>query len=159
MASDTVDNGRRALVKPPEIDNFGVSFVKFALVWILSAFVNVGIIGVGLVLFALIGLFGPRADAGPTQEQSEITEVEDVEKQPDLTNTDLGVDDSLTTQYPVDRIEDISVPGRVDPSAPVGIVNAPEGPPMTLPAPPGSGGGTGGAPMMAEAGNGAMWGD
>jgi hypothetical protein len=34
----------------------------------------------------------------------------------DLTNTDIGIDDKVQTNYFVDRIEDVSVPGPVDPT-------------------------------------------
>jgi hypothetical protein len=49
------------------------------------------------------------------------------------------------------------VPGRVDPTAAVGIVNAPVAAPMNIPPPPGSGGGTGGTILDPNvAGTGAM---
>src|SRR6187399_2118419 len=119
MSNATVDNGRQAILKPVEVADFGVSFVKFAIVWLLSAVMNVGLIVVGLMIFGILGLFaGPPTDTGDMAVE-EKTEVEDVEKNPDLTNTDIGLDDTLTTQYNVDRIEEVSVPGRVDPSAPV----------------------------------------
>src|SRR5581483_11133442 len=70
-------------------------------------------------------------------------------------------DPTKETNYNVDRIEDVSVPGIVRPDEPVGITGAPAGPPQTLPPPPGFGGGQGGglvsekegtAPMFGEAG-------
>lgn len=71
--------------------------------------------------------------------------VEDSEKQPDLTNTDLGLDDTLTTQYNVDRIEELSVAGQVDPDAIVGKKRVFDASPKGIPASaslPGSGAGT-----------------
>ena len=62
---------------------------------------------------------------------------ERVTGQPDLTNTDIGLDDTQQTNFNVDRIEEVSVPGPVDPTAAVGIVNAPaDAAPQTVPAPP-----------------------
>jgi hypothetical protein len=162
-ANNPSANGReresrpKPIVQVPVIDNFGVSLPKFMAVSCLSAFINASILGVFLLVFAVIG-----ATAGTTVDTGEVTPtaaVEDVEKTPDLTNTDLGEDDTQITNYLVDRIESVSVPGKVDPSAPVGITNAPEAAPMTIPPPPGSGGGTGGAPKMDEAGTGSMTGD
>jgi tetratricopeptide (TPR) repeat protein len=46
-------------------------------------------------------------------------------KERDLTNVDIGIDSSLPTNYNVDRIEEISVPGPVDPNTPIGVANAP----------------------------------
>jgi hypothetical protein len=57
----------------------------------------------------------------------------------------------------VDRIEEVSVPGPVNPTEAVGIVGAPEGPPMTLPPPPGFGGGSGGG-LDGGIGKGSMFG-
>ncbi len=76
--------------------------------------------------------------------------VEVPQKEPDLTNTEIGLDDTLETNYNVDRKDDVSVPGPVDPTAAVGISGAPEGPPMTIPPPPGSGRGQGAAISMPD---------
>ncbi|HWG45840.1 MAG TPA: MG2 domain-containing protein [Gemmataceae bacterium] len=42
----------------------------------------------------------------------------------DLTNTDLRMDEQVQLNFNVDRIEDVSVPGAVDPSAVMGIPSA-----------------------------------
>src|SRR5262249_34949175 len=53
----------------------------------------------------------------------------------------------------------VSVPGMVNPTEAVGVVGAPEGPARTLPAPPGTGGGQGGAVFdPTQAGTGSMFG-
>jgi hypothetical protein len=70
----------------------------------------------------------------------------------DLTNPDLGADPTLDLNYDPSRIEDVSIPGLVDPNAPIGIPNPPDAP--NLPAPPGIGGTPGGAgipPLVADA--------
>jgi hypothetical protein len=155
---NAADNGRnvgpRPIVVTPTLENHGVTLTKFIIVWALSAIINVGVIVVGFILLSLIGLLAPApAEAA---EVAATTEVEDIDKQPDLTNTDVGLDDTLSTQYNVDRIEDVSVPGKVDPAAPPGILNAPETAPSNVPPPPGSGGGTGAAAPAADAGTGQM---
>jgi hypothetical protein len=155
--SNAPDNGRdsgpRPIIHAPVIENYGVSLGKFILVYSLSAVLNIGLLLFGLLVFALLGLTGARAeDIG---EVVPTTEVEELEKQPDLTNTDIGLDDTLQTNYNIDRIEDVSVPGKVDPTAPVGILNAPEAAPTNIPPPPGSGGGTGAALMAPESGTGS----
>src|SRR5207248_290944 len=61
------------------------------------------------------------------------------------------------TNFNVDRIDEVSVPGPPDATEKVGIDRAPEAPPMTVPAPPGAGGGTGGAPLVpGESGVGSL---
>ena len=64
-----------------------------------------------------------------------------------LSNVDEGLDPEVWTNYDTNRIEDVSVPGRVNLNAIIGIAGAPEGPPITIPPPPGSGRGQGAAPL------------
>ena len=76
------------------------------------------------LLFSLIaGAPAQESDAGEVVTE---TKVEEQKPEPDLTNTDLGIDDTMQTNYNVDRIEDVSVPGPVDPTSPVGVPGAPE---------------------------------
>src|SRR5262249_11879160 len=96
-------------------------------------------------VFSAIGAAAGASDVLP--EIQESTEVADQSKEYDLTNTDVGNDDAVPLNYNVDRIEEVSVPGQVDPTAAVGIINAPEAAPMNVPPPPGSGGGTGAAAL------------
>jgi hypothetical protein len=136
------------------LEGSGMSLAMAIPAWILSALVN----GVILLLFCLITW---NTGTASTEVGIEVvkTEVEDVPKEPDLTNTDIGLDADVPTQFNVDRLDEVSVPGPVDPTAPVGIDKAPEGPPRTLPAPPGVGGGTGGALFDENmAGTGSMFG-
>jgi hypothetical protein len=150
------DNGRRKIVVVPVVGGTGIGLGKFLAVWASSTLINVTMLAIAFVVFLFLG----RVTAGEATEvevAQSTTEIEDTQKDPDLTNTDLGMDDSLPLAYNVDRIEEVSVPGKVDPTAAVGVVNAPESAPMNVPPPPGSGGGTGAAildPNMA--GTGAM---
>src|SRR5262249_25174728 len=150
------DNGRRRLVTVPTYGEAPVSLAKFLTVWLMSAGINGGLLLVGFLIASLFGLASAAEVDQP--EPVATTEGEGADKPADLTNTDLGLDDKVQLNYNVDRIEEVSVPGKVDPNAAVGIVNAPESAPTNIPLPPGSGGGTGGASMMAEAGTGAMYG-
>src|SRR5205807_6110266 len=80
-------------------------------------------------------------------------------EQQNFENTDVGLDPTKETNYNNDRIETVSVPGIVRPEEPVGIAGAPEGPPQTVPPPPGFGGGQGGAIVSPETGTGQLFGE
>src|SRR3989442_524598 len=87
----------------------------------------------GLLIFLLMLL--PVGDADGQQPAGEIkqadnkVEDENKEKDPDLTNTDIGLDSDQPTNFDNDRIEEVSVPGMVNKDEAVGIVGAPDGPP------------------------------
>ncbi len=150
MSTNPPNNGRR-LVVATVVGRSDLNPVKFFLVWVCSAAINLTLLGLMLLVFHLLDVKATAADdAAP--EVAQTTEVVEPEKETDLTNTDIGIDDMVTTNFNVDRIEDVSVPGPVDPTAPVGIVGAPEDAVRTtVPAPPGAGGGTGAAPVLADA--------
>ena len=139
--SNNAAPGRKFIVAPT-VGQFGPSTGKVAVVWGASALIY-GVIVVGAyLLFTSIGL------VGATEVQPEVetpTEVVSEAKEFDLTNVDKGDDDSIPLNYNLDRIENVSVPGQVDPTAAVGIVNAPDVAPTNVPPPAGFSGGTGGA--------------
>jgi hypothetical protein len=60
-----------------------------------------------------------------------------VEEDTNLMNDELGNDPDLPINYNIDRIEEVSVPGPINSDDTVWVLNAPDGPPMTLPPPPG----------------------
>src|SRR5438874_2580372 len=110
------------------------------------------------ILFALLFIIhSPVMGAPPTEEanstNSESTVQSDPQKAPEnsdpLTITEVdpaAILPIMDVQYNVNRIENVSVPGVVNPNEPVGIEGAPKDkPPVNLPLPPGFGGGTGGA--------------
>jgi hypothetical protein len=153
MSTSPTDNGRRKVVVPNMADRSGINWLRVLPIWALSFVVHI----VMLVAFTFITFGSATAEEAGKTKVVQTTEVEEQQKDADLTNTDIGVDDTQQTNFNVDRIEEVSVPGPVDPTASVGIVNAPpDAAPQTVPAPPGSGGGTGAAPVMADAGTGAM---
>jgi hypothetical protein len=157
MSSNPMVNGERRVVYTPVLGQTGVSFSKFLIVWVSSAVINTALLALGFFVFTLLDVKADFAQDQP--EVTTTTEVEEPQKEPDLTNTDMGIDDTLQLNYHVERIEDVSVPGQVDPTAPVGIVGAPDDAVRTnVPPPPGAGGGTGAAPLMADAGAGNLTG-
>jgi hypothetical protein len=147
--STNASNNRQRVIVAPTVGGSDFDLLKLLLVWGSSTVINGS-------LFLLAWLITTRLEAAsPAAEPVEVaqtTEVVEPEKDVDLTNTDIGIDDQVATNFNVDRIEDVSVPGPVDPTAPVGIVGAPEDAVRaTVPAPPGTGGGTGGAPTLPDA--------
>ena len=139
--SNNAAPGRKFIVAPT-VGQYGPSTGKVAVVWGASALIYGAIVGVAFILFPLFGL------VGATEVQPEVetpTEIVSENKEFDLTNVDKGDDDSIPLNYNLDRIENVSVPGQVDPTAAVGIVSAPDVAPMNVPAPAGFGGGTGAA--------------
>ncbi len=107
--------------------------------WVTSGFVHV------LLLSLLLFVHGPAgADATPETEVVETRVDDEVMKQYNLENTDIGNNPDLPTNYNLPRIEDISVPGPVNLNEQVGILNAdPALTARTLPPPPGLGNNTG----------------
>jgi hypothetical protein len=105
--------------------------------WLISVAVHAVLLG----LFVVFNLFfvkdtGSQAVGAETQELQ--TKVEDDEKHENFENPDVGKDVDLPTNYNIDRIEDVSVPGNVKPDEAVGN-NMGEGPVQNLPPPPGLG--------------------
>src|SRR5207248_746137 len=67
-----------------------------------------------------------------------------------LTNEQEGINPEVPAGLDIHRIEELNVPGAVDPNAPFGLIGAPERSPVDIPNAPGSGRGSGGAPDIAE---------
>ncbi|MGL4554965.1 MAG: hypothetical protein ACRC33_27680, partial [Gemmataceae bacterium] len=114
----------RAIINAPKWNNEGVSLGRFVVVWLTSAVMNIVVIGGVATLFYYID----RATARPPEVQPEVAqknEIEDTPKDTDLTSTDIGLDSTVPLNYNVDRIEEVAVPGPVDPTAAAGIVGAP----------------------------------
>ncbi|MBY0525538.1 MAG: terpene cyclase/mutase family protein [Gemmataceae bacterium] len=105
--------------------------------WIISGVIHV-------VLLSLFLLVTVSQGQGSMQTELSVIEskVEEDVRDKNLTNDEIGNDPDLPTNYNVDRIEEVSVPGPVTNDA-VGILNAPDGPPQTIPPPPGFGGSAG----------------
>src|SRR5437773_3231260 len=147
--------GGPAVIRNPSLpsENDAMSWWSLLPAGIVSLVVH----AVLLSLFLLVNVsIGTRtADA---METSVIeTKVEDNPQDLNLTNDEIGIDPDVPTNYNVSRIEDVSVPGPVNPNESVGLDHAPEGPPQTLPPPPGFGGGQGGG-VDDKAGNANLFG-
>src|SRR5215831_15186970 len=142
-------NHRPAVIRqtnaPPE---GAAALLRMLPAWIISGVLHIVIIGMFFLVTVGIG----AADDTILEEVTETT-VEDAPAKEDLSNTDLGIDPEVPTNYDVPRIAEVSVPGPVMPNDVVGLSNAPEGPAQTIPPPPGLGGGTGGGIMSLTPGN------
>lgn len=120
--------------------------------WIISFVVHAGLI------LAFVSIDFSHAEGTRFENVVFETDVEENTKMPNLDNEDIGNDSEILTNFNVPRIEEISVPGPVNMAENVGIPDAAQGPPMTLPPPPGIGGniGTGGGiddPTRVGSGN------
>jgi hypothetical protein len=144
-------NGLRRVVGPVAVGRGNLNLFRIIPIWIASAAIHGLLLAAAFFVFSALDVqAGGGEQAVP--DVTPTTEVEEAQKEIDLTNTDIGEDDSIRLNYNLDRIEDVSVPGPVDPTAAPGIVNAPEDAVRTnVPPPPGSGMGTGGAPVLPDA--------
>jgi hypothetical protein len=123
-----------------------------------SAVLNGALLGGFFALFVFIDR-ATAQDARAPMEARENNEVEDAPVERDLTYTEVGLDSTKDLGYNVDRIEDVPVPGTVDMTQSIGIVGGPEVAIQSVPPPPGSGGGLGGAPLDPSiSGTGNMYG-
>ena len=141
MSNSVPNNGRRGkvVVAPVALSNSGVSWLKVIPVWIASFVVHCAILGLAAVLFLIYSSIASASPQDGGEDVQTTTQVEEQPKEPDLTNTDLGNDSETQLNYNVERIEDVSVPGTVDPTAAVGIPDAPTDAARTnVPLPPGA---------------------
>jgi hypothetical protein len=107
----------------------------------ISVFLHL-IIGAGVIVASSIFGFNTM-DAKPNEDTVLETKVDEPEeKKIETENTDVGLDPNQLTNYNIDRIEEISVPGPLKPDEAVGT-GADTGTPMTIPPPPGFGGSEG----------------
>lgn len=111
------------------------------------------------VIFLIFASLNRAADRGELESQVLETRVEDGSQKWNFDNTEVGLDPNKETNYNVDRIDNLSVPGKFKPDDPVGIDGAPDGPSLTVPPPPGFGGGQGGGLKGDATGPGQMFGE
>ena len=139
-----------------EDDTF--DFRRLLPAWIISGVIHV----VLLSLFLLVYVGSGSATTSGMENTIIETKVDDNDvKEANLTNDDIGNDPDLPTNYNIERLDDVSVPGPLMPNEAVGILNAPDGPKVTLGPPPGFGGSTGqggGIDDPTKAGNASMMG-
>ena len=127
---------RRKMIVAPKVGAGGfLTFLKYFSVFVISGMLHVGMLVAFYFIMAYIGLNRAHADDNNV-EVAVVTQVEEDTHDTDLSNIDIGSDPTLQLNYNVDRIEDVSVPGPVDPTAAVGIPGAPEAMRQNVPAPP-----------------------
>jgi len=140
---------------PLQGDDDGIDLRRLIPAWIISGVIHV-------VLLSLLLLFTVGETMGGVGSETAVIESEvedDTSRDANLENDEIGNDPDLPTNYNVDRIEEVSVPGPINPNEAVGILNAPDGPPMTVPPPPGFGGvGQGGGVDSDRTGVGSLTG-
>jgi hypothetical protein len=154
--ADKVATPRKVVVVTPALDRGGSANVVVALV---AAVVSV--VAHAVLILLMMSINTGSVDAGTSAADVEgETKIEEPakEEEKELTNPDIGIDSSIQTNFDVKTLGEVSVPGQDVPTAAAGIINAPEGPPITLPLPAGTGNGTGAALKLPEAGIGAMFG-
>src|SRR5262249_13766178 len=117
--SSQAENGRRAIIKGLAPVEHGVSLVKVIPVWGAGAVINVVLVFVGYFVLSSLAEVGAAPPDQPEMKPS--TEVEAPEKDKVLDNTDIGEDETQETNYLVDKLDEVSVPGKVDPAAPSGL--------------------------------------
>jgi hypothetical protein len=151
MANPANDEPRKKITAPV------LQREKLNLMW--GAMASVVSILAHVILAILVLFINVDVNAAPAGEVgTTVLEEADDSKQLDLTNIDVGIDSKVELNYNVDRIEDVSVPGMVNPMDTVGLENTPENAIRNIPLPPGAGGGTGKAADSADPGNGNLFG-
>jgi hypothetical protein len=155
MANPTNNRASRPaapLIQHNTLDQQGEGVVR----WMVAAFISIFLNG-GVLLALAVLLPGPSAGAAATEQAVKAgneAEVQPAEPPPPeasdpLTVTDIdpaAIAPDLEINYNVDRKAEVSVPGVVNPDEPVGIENGDKSaPPISLPLPFGTGGGTGAA--------------
>lgn len=126
----------RRLVLPGQ-DRSSRLFGSLALAWVVSALIHVGLI-LGLVFISI-----PGRAVGTDMGREIQTLVDDGPEKANLEDDTLGLNPGNLLNYNINRVEDIAVPGPVEPQAPVGVRDAPAALPVDIPPPPGLGGNTG----------------
>jgi hypothetical protein len=129
---------------------------------LLPAFILSGVFHVIVMAVFLSISFSAGGEAIAMEQTVLETKVDDNQPPPNLEETDVGLDPDVPLNYNVQRIEDISVPGPVNPSENVGIPGSTDTTPANIPPPAGlgangSGGGIdsdklGHAPMIGTPG-------
>jgi hypothetical protein len=149
------------LIQHNTLDRQGEGTVRWIVAAFLSIFLNGGVLG--LLAVALPAPAGPPQGSAEQTDATQAANVQPAEPPPPeasdpLTVTDIdpsAIAPDLEINYNVERKADVSVPGIVNPDEPVGIENGDKSaPPMSIPLPFGTGGGTGAAMVSDVVGSG-----
>lgn len=126
----------------------------------IPAFLASGIFHlIAACIIAVIAIFSEAQRTIPPENEIAIRADDKPEEKHNFTNEDQGLDPAKQTNYNIDRIEQLSVPGPLRPEEPVGIKDANAAMPQTISPPPGIGGGAGGGNDMNQPGLGSLFGD
>jgi hypothetical protein len=140
----------------PFTEEEGLDLRRIIPAWIISGVIHVVLLSAFLLITYTVSAAAP--DKVETIVENKIDDDESY-RDKNLTNDEIGNDPDLPTNYNLDRIADVSVPGPVNPNENIGILNAPtDAPPQTVPPPPGFGGGQGGGVESDKPGTGALQG-
>ena len=101
--STAVPNGRRPVVGPVLVGRGNLNLLAIIPIWIASAVIHGALLAVAFFVFNMFEGTAKGGDAPP--QPTATTEVEDVKPEPDLTNTDIGIDDTIKLNYDLDKID------------------------------------------------------
>lgn len=98
--------------------------------WVISGAVHVLILAV-----LILGFRGGQPDEQPPMDvlQAAVEQYQDEERQKDLTNPDLGLDDSLRAIIPDAKLDEITVDNKIVPDEPPGVSAAESAIPLDVP--------------------------
>ncbi len=150
------EEGRRRIVAPKIGAATGTnSWFMLIPIWLGSAVIQLSLLG---IFFLIAAITGPASAESPRQVENFVeTTIQEESPSPDLSNIDLGENSQLRTNYNNTKIAEISVPGERNDNETVGLVNAQDAIPRSIPLPPGVLSGTGAAPDSgAPGGTGQM---
>ncbi len=132
--SGRADSARPALIHhtPLQGDDEGIDLRKLIPAWIISGLVHVAALSVLLLI-----TFGANGGwVGGTTMTYLDSDVNDSSKDWNFDTEDIGDDPETPLNYPVERIETISVPGPINPNELPGLATGNvDAPPMNIPAP------------------------
>lgn len=128
MSTKAQAAGKPPVIRTPAGGAYGgIDLTRVLPAWIISAVMHVAIV----LLFLALGLLDVNKSKGSTDNmtiRTEVAEVDDQENSADLTDSEMGKDPEVPLNYNVDRLADVSVPGIVVPTDPIGIAGAPRRP-------------------------------
>jgi hypothetical protein len=126
MATPLPDRaGRKLVVAPVLVAETGVSLLRIIPIWIASAAVHGAVLGLMAVLFMFLNSARASTADDPDDSMTATTQIENEPKEIDITKTDLGDDERFLNANNVDRIEDVLVPGLMNPTQAAGVPDAP----------------------------------
>jgi hypothetical protein len=151
-----VQSARLPLIRATPLnsdDDAGIDLQRLIPAWIIS-----GVVHVVILSLLLLVSFGSAASE-VSRELIVVGDVgEDGQKDWNFKDEDPGDGSGLPIQYPVERIEETSMPGVANFNETVGLLNGrPDVVPQNVPPPPGTGFGSGAAPLDPDQSGKGNW--